>query len=196
MAKAPAKKVTRKAASTAKASKPVKSASPAKPATKPAHKTKAYRLNVGDSVPAFATTATSGQSLSSRDFKGKTVVLYFYPKDNTPGCTLEGQDFKRLHSAFQKAGAEVIGVSKDSLKSHENFKSKFGFPFELISDEDETLCRLFDVIQMKKLYGREFEGIERSTFVIDGKGRLRQAWRKLKVDGHAEEVLAFVKSMD
>lgn len=150
---------------------------------------------VGQAAPSFALPATSGKTVSLDGLRGKKVVLYFYPKDNTPGCTLEGQDFKRLYGEFQKAGCEIIGVSKDSLKSHENFKSKCGFPFELISDQDETLCRAYDVIQMKKLYGREFMGIERSTFLIDGQGRLAREWRKVKVDGHAAEVLSAAKEI-
>lgn len=201
MAKAPAKKTTKKTIGKTAAKASVKTAAkktaaPKKTAAskKPASPTK-YKIAVGDSVRAFDLPATSGKSVSLAALKGKKVVLYFYPKDNTPGCTLEGHDFKRLYSSFQKAGAEVIGVSKDSLKSHENFKTKCGFPFELISDENETLCRIFDVIQLKKLYGREFQGIERSTFVVDGSGQLAQAWRKVKVNGHAQEVLEFVKSM-
>ncbi|WP_111657033.1 peroxiredoxin [Isoalcanivorax indicus] len=146
-------------------------------------------------IPAFTAAATSGQTVRSRDFKGHKVVLYFYPKDNTPGCTTEGSDFRDLHSDFENAGCLVYGVSKDSLRSHENFRNKLGLPFELISDEDETLCRLFDVIKLKKMYGREFEGIERSTFLIDADSTLRREWRKVKVKGHAEDVLEAARAL-
>lgn len=154
-----------------------------------------YRLGEGDRAPDFQLPATSGRTLSLKEFSGRALVLYFYPKDNTPGCTLEGHDFKRLLGEFKKAGAVVVGVSRDSLKSHEKFREKCGFPFELISDEDGKLCRAFDVLQMKKLYGRSFEGIERSTFVIDGAGRIAREWRKVKVDGHAEDVLTAVRAL-
>lgn len=154
-----------------------------------------YKLGPGDRAPAFSKDATSGQKLSLRDFAGKKLVLYFYPKDNTPGCTIEGHDFRRLYKDFSRAGAEIIGVSRDSMKSHEGFKEKCGFPFELIADENGELCKAFDVIQMKSLYGRKFEGIERSTFVIDDSGKIAREWRKVKVAGHAEEVLDFVKQI-
>ena len=123
------------------------------------------------------------------------LVLYFYPKDNTPGCTAEGLQFKELHREFQKAGAEIYGVSRDSLKSHENFKAKMGYPFELLSDGDETVCQQFGVIKMKNMYGKQVRGIERSTFLIDGAGKLQQAWRKVKVDGHVAEVLAAAQAL-
>lgn len=151
-------------------------------------------LEVGQKVPEFAAASTGGE-VRSQDLKGRTVVLYFYPKDNTPGCTTEGADFAAAHPKFRKAGAVVFGVSRDSLKSHENFKAKMGFPFELISDPDETLCKAFGVIRMKNMYGKQVRGIERSTFVIDGTGRIRQAWRGVKVPGHVDEVLAFVQSL-
>lgn len=151
-----------------------------------------YRLNVGDRAPAVRGTSTLD---GGPELKGKIVVLYFYPKDNTPGCTLEGRDFAKLYPAFRKLGAEVLGVSRDSLRSHEGFREKCSFPFHLIADEDESLCRAFDVMQMKKLYGREFRGVERSTFVISADGRLARAWRKVKVDGHARAVLEFVESL-
>jgi peroxiredoxin Q/BCP len=121
--------------------------------------------------------------------------LYFYPKDNTPGCTLEGQDFRDTYPKFRKAGADVLGVSRDSMKLHEKFKAKLGLPFDLLSDADEALCRQFDVIREKSLYGRKFLGIERSTFLLDAKGILRQEWRKVRVKGHAEEVLQAVRSL-
>lgn len=152
-------------------------------------------VTVGEAVPAFSAPATGDQTIRSADLKGRNLVIYFYPKDNTPGCTTEGSDFRDLYPEFQQANCEIFGVSRDSLRSHENFKAKLGFPFELLVDEDETLCRLFDVIKLKKMYGREFEGIERSTFLIDAAGTLRQEWRKVKVAGHAAEVLAAVKAL-
>jgi len=127
--------------------------------------------------------------------RGHPVVLYFYPKDNTPGCTAEGAAFRDLHAAFRKAGAVVFGVSRDSLRSHASFKSKMAFPFELVSDADEALCRQFDVIRMKKMYGKSVRGIERSTFVIGAEGKVVKEWRGVKVPGHAEEVLAFVETL-
>lgn len=150
---------------------------------------------VGKSAPDFVMPSTGGKNLSFKDFAGRYVVLYFYPKDNTPGCTLEGHDFRRLSREFESQNTVILGVSKDTVKSHEGFRSKCEFPFDLISDEDEKLCRAFDVIQMKSLYGRKYEGIERSTFVIDGHGRILKEWRKVKVDGHAQEVLDFVNSL-
>ncbi len=144
---------------------------------------------VGKKVPAFSLPATGGSELGLKDFKGRNLVLYFYPKDSTPGCTTEGQAFRDLHSEFQKLNTVIIGISRDSVKSHENFKAKQAFPFELLSDSDETLCGLFDVIKEKNMYGKKVMGIERSTFLIDGKGVLRAEWRKVKVDGHAQEVL-------
>lgn len=145
-------------------------------------------------VEDFEAQATGGPVRLSA-LRGKQVVLYFYPKDNTPGCTTQGQGFRDLHGAFLAAGTEVFGVSRDSLKTHENFKAKQGFPFELISDKDETLCRLFDVIKLKKLYGKEYLGIDRSTFLIDHEGVLRQAWRGVKVPGHVEAVLAAAQAL-
>lgn len=156
----------------------------------------AGRSLVGETASAMIRPATGGGNISLQDFKGSRVVLYFYPKDNTPGCTIEGQDFKRLKSEFTAKNTVILGVSKDSLKSHENFKAKCGFPFELIVDEDESFCRAFDVIKLKKLYGREFMGIERSTFVIDEEGLILKEWRKVKVDGHADEVLEFIGTLD
>ena len=145
-------------------------------------------------VPDFTAEATGGPvKLSS--LKGRKVVLYFYPKDNTPGCTTEGCDFAAAHRKFDKAGAVVLGASRDSLKSHENFKAKMAFPFELVSDADEALCRQFDVIRMKNMYGKQVRGIERSTFLIGPDGSLAREWRKVKVDGHAQEVLDAVKAL-
>ena len=129
------------------------------------------------------------------DHHGHSVVLYFYPKDNTPGCTTEGQQFRDLHAEFQKANCVVYGISRDSLKSHENFKAKMAFPFDLLSDAEESACQAFDVIRMKNMYGKKVRGIERSTFVIDSKGVLRREWRGVKVPGHAEEVLEYVKTL-
>jgi peroxiredoxin Q/BCP len=145
-------------------------------------------------VTDFTAAATGGDFTLSQH-RGKTVVLYFYPKDNTPGCTTEGADFRDRAKAFAKAGAIIAGVSRDSLKSHENFKAKMDFPFALISDHDEALCQQFGVIKMKNMYGKKVRGIERSTFVIDGKGRLAREWRGVKVAGHVDEVLAFVQGM-
>ena len=146
-------------------------------------------------IPDCGVQATSDKSFKLSDLKGKKFVLYFYPRDSTPGCTTEGRDFSAMYDQFQKANCEIFGVSRDSLQKHENFKAKQDFPFELISDSDETLCKLFDVIHEKKLYGKVHMGIVRSTFVIDEKGILRQEYRKVKVNGHAEEVLEFVKSL-
>jgi peroxiredoxin Q/BCP len=146
-------------------------------------------------APALELPATGGKHFRLGDARGRKVVLYFYPKDNTPGCTTEGQQFRDLFAEFQKASCDVYGISRDSLKSHENFKTKMAFPFELLSDADETACKAFDVIKMKNMYGKKVRGIERSTFVIDGRGVLRREWRGVKVPGHAQEVLDFVKTL-
>lgn len=146
-------------------------------------------------IADFEVQATSGQRISPAALAGRQVVLYFYPKDNTAGCTKEGQDFRHHHAEFTAAGTLVFGVSRDSLRAHERFKAKHGFPFELISDSDESLCRLFDVIQPKKLYGKEYLGIVRSTFLIDRQGVLRQQWRGVKVPGHAAQVLAAAQAL-
>ncbi|MFI4919505.1 MAG: peroxiredoxin [Legionellales bacterium] len=140
-------------------------------------------------VPNFEFTATNHLQAHLNDYRGKTLVLYFYPRDATPGCTTEGQDFRDAYSKFTALNAEVFGISRDSLKSHELFKSKQNFPFELISDSEEHLCQLFDVIKMKSMYGKQVRGIERSTFIIDNKGVLIQEWRKVRVSGHVDEVL-------
>jgi len=151
---------------------------------------------VGAKVPDFSLPASGdGGTWRLKDAKGQKVVLYFYPKDMTTGCTRESQDFRDLNAAFRKAGVRVVGVSRDSLKSHDKFREKEKLPFDLLSDEDEKLCRLFDVIKEKSLYGRKYLGVERSTFLIDGSGVLRQEWRKVKVPGHAEEVLEAAKSL-
>ncbi len=153
------------------------------------------KIEIGKKVPDFELPATGDQKIKLSKLKGQNVVLYFYPKDSTPGCTREGQDFRDLHTKFRRAKAVVLGVSRDSLRAHENFKAKQNFPFELLSDADEELCKLFDVIKMKNMYGKQVRGIERSTFLIDAQGKLRREWRKVKVDGHAEEVLAAVKEL-
>jgi thioredoxin-dependent peroxiredoxin len=146
-------------------------------------------------VPDFTLPATSGLSFNLSAQAGKIVVIYFYPKDSTPGCTTEGQNFRDLHDEFSAVDAVILGISRDSLKSHENFKAKQAFPFELGSDADEAVCNLFGVIKQKMMYGKQCRGIERSTFVIDRTGTLRREWRGLKVPGHVQEVLDFVKSL-
>ena len=146
-------------------------------------------------APTFQAQATSDTQVSLEALKGKQVVLYFYPKDNTPGCTTQGQGFRDQYDAFVAANTVVFGVSRDSLKTHENFKAKQGFPFELICDKDERLCQLFDVIKLKKLYGKEYLGIDRSTFLIDHEGLLRQEWRGVKVPGHVEAVLQAAQAL-
>jgi len=153
------------------------------------------KVKVGQPVPDFELPGTSDSQFRLSEMKGKTVVLYFYPKDNTPGCTSESQDFRDLYPEFSGAGAEIYGISRDSLKSHENFKAKYGFPFELLSDEDESACKLFDVIREKFMYGRKTMGIERSTFLIDTDGKLAKEWRKVRVAGHAEAVLEAVRAL-
>ncbi len=152
-------------------------------------------VRVGKKVAHFSLPATGDKEWSLEDFRGGNLVLYFYPKDSTPGCTLEGQNFRDSHELFRKYNTDILGVSRDSLKSHENFKAKQGFPFELLSDQDETLCRQFDVIHEKNMYGRKVMGIVRSTFLIDSKGVLRQEWRKVRVKGHVDEVLDAVRAL-
>jgi peroxiredoxin Q/BCP len=149
---------------------------------------------VGLAVPDFTLPATGGEFRLAAH-AGKPLVIYFYPKDNTPGCTTEAGQFRDLHAEFAKLGCKIYGVSRDSVKSHDGFKAKLGLPFELISDADETACRMFDVIRMKKLYGKEVRGIERSTFLIDAAGRLAREWRGVKVDNHAAEVLKAVAEL-
>ena len=147
-------------------------------------------------VSDFEIAATGEQTVRLSALKGKQVVIYFYPKDSTPGCTTEGQGFRDHYAEFQAANTEVFGVSRDSLKSHENFKAKQGFPFELLSDKDEALCQLFEVIKLKKLYGKEYLGVDRSTFLIDKDGVLRHEWRGVKVPGHVEAVLEQAKALN
>lgn len=152
-------------------------------------------MDIGQVVPDFEFSATNNLNGHLSDFRGQTVVLYFYPKDATPGCTTEGQDFRDAYPQFKAVNTQIFGISRDSLKSHENFKAKQNFPFELISDKEEQLCQLFDVIKMKSMYGKQVRGIERSTFIIDKNGVLVHEWRKVSVKGHVEEVLNFLKSM-
>jgi peroxiredoxin Q/BCP len=146
-------------------------------------------VTLNEKVANFEAQATSDLTITQADFVGKNTVIYFYPKDNTPGCTTEGQEFRDSIKEFEACNTQIFGVSRDSLRTHENFKKKHEFPFELISDPDETFCKLFDVIKLKKLYGKEYMGIERSTFIIDAKGILVKEWRKVKVKGHVAEVL-------
>ena len=153
------------------------------------------KIAIGKKVPAFKVPATGDQQIKLADLKGSKIVLYFYPKDSTPGCTTEGLDFQANLSKFKRAGAVVLGVSRDSIASHDKFRAKQGFKFDLISDADETLCTMFDVIKEKNMYGKTVMGIERSTFLIDDQGVLREEWRKVKVTGHVDEVLAAVKEL-
>ena len=152
------------------------------------------KIIVGGDAPQFTLEGTDG-AWSLADAKGSALVIYFYPRDNTSGCTQEGLDFSALHAQFKRAKALIFGISPDSVASHEKFKEKMSFPFELLSDPDQKVCKLYDVIQEKSMYGRRYMGVERSTFLIDGKGVLRHEWRKVKVKGHAEEVLAAVKAL-
>lgn len=152
-------------------------------------------VKMGRVVPDFKAPATGDQTIRLKDLRGKNVVLYFYPRDNTPGCTTEGQDFRDHYARFKRRNTVVFGVSRDSLASHEKFKAKFDFPFELIADPDEKLCEQFEVMKDKNMYGKKVRGIERSTFLIDDKGKLREEWRKVKVPGHVEAVLEAVKSL-
>jgi len=153
------------------------------------------KIKVGESVSNFSLPSTGGDEWSLKSFKGQTIVLYFYPRDATPGCTIEGHDFSKLSPSFKKSGAQVFGISRDTMASHEKFCKKEGYKIDLLSDEDEAACKLFDVIKMKNMYGKKVRGIERSTFVIDGKGKLVKEWRGVKVAGHADEVLEYVKSL-
>jgi peroxiredoxin Q/BCP len=150
-------------------------------------------VSVGKRVKNFTLPATGDQELSLADFEGRKLIIYFYPKDNTPGCTREGQDFRDLYPQFVAAGAEIVGVSRDTVRTHENFMTKHEFPFQLLSDTEETLCKQFDVIKEKKLYGRTYMGIERSTFLLGPDGVLLEEWRKVKVPDHAQAVLDTVK---
>ena len=153
------------------------------------------QAKLGSVVPDIKLESTAGSALKLSELRGRNVVLYFYPKDNTPGCTTEGQDFRAAYKKFDKLNTEIIGVSRDSIASHVKFKDKFKFPFELVSDPDEKLCKAFDVIREKKLYGKTYLGVDRSTFVIDSKGVLRREFRGVKVKGHVDEVLDAVKAL-
>jgi len=153
-------------------------------------------VEINKTVPKFKLAATGEQGITSTSLKGSNVILYFYPKDNTPGCTREGIDFQAALQKFKRQNTIILGVSRDSVKTHENFRTKQGFKFDLLSDKEEVLCTLFDVIKMKNMYGKKVRGIERSTFLIDSQGKLRQQWRKVKVDGHVDEVLAAVKALN
>ena len=146
-------------------------------------------------VPDFSAQITGTTPFQLSQFRGKKLVLFFYPKDNTPGCTTESLQFRELYPIFQKAGTEIIGISRDSIRSHDGFKSKLDLPFELISDADETVCTMFDVIVMKSMYGKKVRGIERSTFIIDAAGKIVKEWRGVKVPGHVDDVLEFVQSL-
>jgi peroxiredoxin Q/BCP len=154
------------------------------------------KLAVDALLPDFTLPSTDGASFSPSEARGETLVIYFYPKDSTPGCTTEAGDFRDLHAKFRRAGVRVLGVSRDSLASHAKFRDKQSLPFHLLSDADETACKLFDVIREKNMYGKKVLGIERSTFLVDARGVLRREWRKVKVAGHAEEVLEAVRSLD
>ncbi len=152
-------------------------------------------VSVGKRVTNFSLPATGEQNLSLTGFKGRSLIIYFYPKDNTSGCIREGQDFRDLYSQFTNAGAEILGVSRDSVKTHENSRNKHSFPFHLLSDSEEALCNQFGVIHEKNMYGRKYMGIVRSTFLIDADGILREEWRKVRVPGHAETVLEAVRAL-
>jgi thioredoxin-dependent peroxiredoxin len=153
------------------------------------------KIELNQAIPDFELPATSGINFKLSDYLGKHVILYFYPKDNTPGCTTQGIQFRDSYGEFQSLNTEIFGISRDSIKSHENFKAKFTFPFELLADTEEVACTLFGVMKMKNMYGKQVRGVERSTFVIDKNGQLVQEWRGVKVDGHAESVLHFIKTL-
>jgi peroxiredoxin Q/BCP len=150
---------------------------------------------VGKKVPAFEGDATGEQTISSKDLIGQPFVLYFNPRDNTPGCTVESNDFSAQHAKFKRRKIRILGISRDTLKSHEKFKAKFDFPFELIADPDEKICNLFEVMKDKNMYGKKVRGIERSTFLFDKDGILRREWRKVKIEGHVDEVLEAAKAL-
>jgi len=149
----------------------------------------------GKKCPKFKAKCTSELNLSNEDFIGKNLVIYFYPKDSTPGCTIEGQEFRDNYKYFKKLNTEILGVSRDSIKSHENFKSKQAFPFELLSDPDEKVCRAFDVMKLKSMYGKEYIGVDRSTFLVCAKGIILKEWRSVKVKGHVDDVLSTLKNL-
>tara|TARA_B100001057_G_scaffold500443_1_gene615534 strand:+ start:7527 stop:7988 length:462 start_codon:yes stop_codon:yes gene_type:complete len=149
----------------------------------------------GKKCPKFSAEATGDLELSNKDFEGKNLIIFFYPKDNTPGCTLEGQDFRDNHNDFKNLNAEIIGVSRDTIKSHENFKEKQSFPFQLLSDPDEVMCKAFDVMREKSMYGKKYIGVDRSTFLINSKGLVVKEWRSVKVKGHVMEVLEALRDI-
>ena len=149
----------------------------------------------GKKCPIFKGDSTSNKTISNKDFLGKNLVIYFYPKDSTPGCTTEGQDFRDNYKTFKKLNTDILGVSRDSVKSHENFKQKQSFPFELLSDPEEIMCKDFDVMKLKSMYGREYMGVDRSTFLISSEGKIIKEWRSVKVKGHVDEVLDEVKKL-
>ena len=153
-------------------------------------------VEIGKKISNFKAKSTNENEFILKDFQNRLLVLYFYPKDNTPGCTQEGIDFSSNYKKFKNLNAEIIGISKDNIKSHENFKKKYKYKFDLISDEDEKICKMFDVIKEKNMYGKKYMGIERSTFIVDKKGKLLKEWRKVKVKGHVEEVLKFIKDQN
>ena len=153
-------------------------------------------VEIGKKISNFKAKSTNENEFILKDFQDGLLVLYFYPKDNTPGCTQEGIDFSSNYRKFKNLNTEIIGISKDNIKSHENFKKKHKYKFDLISDEDEKICKMFDVIKEKNMYGKKYMGIERSTFIIDKKGKLLKEWRKVKVKGHVEEVLKFIKDQN
>lgn len=155
---------------------------------------KMTQVTIDNKVPDFSLQATGDATFSLCDYAGKNIIIYFYPKDSTPGCTNEGIDFTDNYSAFQKLNTEIFGVSRDSVKSHENFKAKYSFPFQLLSDPDEIACNLFDVIKMKNMYGKQVRGVERSTFLIDPDGKLSHEWRGVKVAGHVQEILEILNN--
>ena len=149
----------------------------------------------GKKCPMFSGNATGGITLTNKDFADKNLIIFFYPKDNTPGCTLEGQDFRDNYKEFTKLNVEIIGVSRDSIKSHENFKDKQNFPFQLLSDPDEIMCKSFDVMREKSMYGKKYIGVDRSTFLVSSTGLIAKEWRSVKVKGHVLEVLEAVKEL-
>lgn len=153
-------------------------------------------VEIGKKISNFKAKSTNENEFILKDFQDGLLVLYFYPKDNTPGCTQEGIDFSSNYRKFKNLNTEIIGISKDNIKSHENFKKKYKYKFDLISDEDEKICKMFDVIKEKNMYGKKYMGIERSTFIIDKNGKLLKEWRKVKVKGHVEEVLKFIKDQN
>ena len=154
------------------------------------------KIAIGKKMPSFIAKSTNDLTITNKELSGEKIIIYIYPKDDTPGSTNEGQDFSKYYNKLKKLNTEIYGVSRDSIKMHEKFKEKFNFPFNLISDSDEKLCNIFDVIKEKNMYGKKYMGIERSTFIIDKKGKLLKEWRKVKVKGHIEEVLKFIKDQN